>query len=52
MKECKKATYSPPHLAITDFEPVDVLLLSDGSDGNESIWRPISNSLHQGIFDL
>ncbi|MBQ8351711.1 MAG: hypothetical protein IJY20_06685 [Clostridia bacterium] len=52
MKETDKTTYSPPHLTMTEFEAADVVMISPGSDDNESLWRPTGNSLRLDIFDM
>ncbi|MBQ8351946.1 MAG: hypothetical protein IJY20_07905 [Clostridia bacterium] len=52
MQDPAKATYSPPHLVITAFEAADVVMISPGSDDNESLWRPTGNSLRLDIFDM
>ena len=52
MKDNEKTAYKPPHLVITDFEPADVLLLSDGTDDNEGLWRPTGNALRLDLFNI
>ncbi|MBQ8351078.1 MAG: hypothetical protein IJY20_03415 [Clostridia bacterium] len=47
-----KATYSPPHLAITEFEAADVMMLSVGTDENQADWQPTKTIASLPLDDL